>query len=546
MASFQSIFHVELQDDDFALDDEEFVQVVSQMDATKSTDYKNTNDDSPGTKKAITNSENVTEKSLKRKKQLQASPPNHKKSIQSASNSINTDSQFDGIIDMNDSLLLFDDEDPDVLETCNTDISSPRPPLQNLVNHNNFSANENALQSNQCVDAGSKDSTRLNGNEITKLKTNSIVNSKYNLNRVNSSFNGSPSSQISESNYSRNLIKANESNSSTTKITSICKAATISSNANTEYSKDSNLHNSIQKEKISKWKASLQNSNKKHSNSLIVRRFPGPAGVLPRLRPGQKVEDAIAAVCRSDTSTFIKENSRWPTELSTNCNQIEHEFPTELWEKSISNLQKNDNCAKYFDYNINMIMKMAKRKQLPNNRVPGLLTILKSLTPTNSGATAVFSDPSGEIVGALHQKVLEENTKLLVQGAVVVLQKVSLLSPSSKQHFLNIVPGNIFTIYSPINLTSNEDDTIATDENTPDFYNRSPNSALVKEAESLHADHTDRFICSNSMNTKRDKECEYSNNSKSQIPNFCHLNSEEDVDTLLKDLLDDDLSEALL
>ena len=51
------------------------------------------------------------------------------------------------------------------------------------------------------------------------------------------------------------------------------------------------------------------------------------------------------------------------------------------------NLQNNCNSYQQFW--------QAKRKQLPNNRIPGLLAILKSLTPTNSGATAVFSDPTG-------------------------------------------------------------------------------------------------------------------------------------------------------
>ncbi|GAV87155.1 hypothetical protein CFOL_v3_30581, partial [Cephalotus follicularis] len=79
-------------------------------------------------------------------------------------------------------------------------------------------------------------------------------------------------------------------------------------------------------------------------------------------------------------------------------------------------------------------------------KVPRVVAIVKSCTSNGFGDLMVtLKDPTGTIDAAIHHRVLSEGDfgKEIAVGAVIILQKVAVFSPSHSASYLNITLGNV-------------------------------------------------------------------------------------------------------
>uniref|UniRef100_H3CF72 Homologous recombination OB-fold protein OB-fold domain-containing protein n=1 Tax=Tetraodon nigroviridis TaxID=99883 RepID=H3CF72_TETNG len=110
--------------------------------------------------------------------------------------------------------------------------------------------------------------------------------------------------------------------------------------------------------------------------------------------------------------------------------------------------ERNPACFLH-SYSVVMVLRKAALKQLATNKVPNMAVLLKSIVHTHADARAVFKDPTGEIEGTVHRRLLEERAEELKVGAVLLLKQVGVFSPSHRNHYLNVTPNNLLRIYSP-------------------------------------------------------------------------------------------------
>jgi hypothetical protein len=93
-------------------------------------------------------------------------------------------------------------------------------------------------------------------------------------------------------------------------------------------------------------------------------------------------------------------------------------------------------------------IRMVVRGQV-NGKIPHLLARVKHFALSEADASITLTDPTGEIKGTVHRKVLDKyTTDQLMPGAVLVLQKVSVFSPTPRSHYLNLTPNNIVHLFT--------------------------------------------------------------------------------------------------
>uniref|UniRef100_A0A3Q3D4S2 Homologous recombination factor with OB-fold n=1 Tax=Hippocampus comes TaxID=109280 RepID=A0A3Q3D4S2_HIPCM len=149
-----------------------------------------------------------------------------------------------------------------------------------------------------------------------------------------------------------------------------------------------------------------------------TRRFPGPAGLLPQ---------------------------------QVSSSQAEEEELGGPWAamKAEMGLDERNPACFLRSFSVVMVLRKAALKQLNKNKVPNMAVMLKSINHTHTDAKAVFRDPTGEIQGTVHRRLLEERLGELKVGAVLLLKQVGVFSPSHRNHYLNVTPNNLLRIYSP-------------------------------------------------------------------------------------------------
>uniref|UniRef100_A0A6I8SIS9 Homologous recombination OB-fold protein OB-fold domain-containing protein n=1 Tax=Xenopus tropicalis TaxID=8364 RepID=A0A6I8SIS9_XENTR len=179
------------------------------------------------------------------------------------------------------------------------------------------------------------------------------------------------------------------------------------------------------------------------------RRFPGPAGLLPHQFNVRGLDEISVSTphtpahgARAKLSTKASLASQQPTE---------EEFGKGPWAslKAELALDENDPTCFLRTYSVVMVLRKAALKQLPKNKVPRMAVALKSLTPANGDASAVFRDHTGDIQGTVHHLLLDEKESDLKVGSVLLLQQVGVFSPSNRNHYLNVTPNNLVKIYPP-------------------------------------------------------------------------------------------------
>ncbi|GJW11630.1 transposase, MuDR, MULE transposase domain protein [Tanacetum coccineum] len=87
---------------------------------------------------------------------------------------------------------------------------------------------------------------------------------------------------------------------------------------------------------------------------------------------------------------------------------------------------------------------------LKNGKLDQVVAILKFCSPNVIGdLTVAMKDLSGTIPGTIHQKVIGEGGygKNITIGVVLVLANVSVFSPKSSMHYLNITMRNVVKVF---------------------------------------------------------------------------------------------------
>ncbi|XP_040292846.1 homologous recombination OB-fold protein isoform X1 [Bufo bufo] len=179
------------------------------------------------------------------------------------------------------------------------------------------------------------------------------------------------------------------------------------------------------------------------------RKFPGPAGLLPQQGSGRRLDEILVSTPHTPShGARAKVNSK---EGVSAQQPAEDQFIKGPWAtmKAELSLDENDPTCFLRTYSVVMVLRKAALKQLPKNKVPRMAVALKTLTPANGDASAVFRDPTGDIQGTVHHLLLEERESELKIGSVLLLQQVGVFSPSHRNHYLNVTPSNLVKIYAP-------------------------------------------------------------------------------------------------
>lgn len=188
------------------------------------------------------------------------------------------------------------------------------------------------------------------------------------------------------------------------------------------------------------------------SKTPISRKFPGPAGLLPKLSPGQNLDDSSFASPLPTT----KKPSTVQSKVSQSSTTEDDDFNRDPWTCMYQEFLKNVPLT--MRYTIIRAHSEAIQQTLDHGKVPCLCALVKAFSLKEADASVLLKDPTGEIHGTLHRKVLEDYQTDLAPGAGLILKHVSVFSPAPRKHYLNITPGNILQIYpaDPQNIINSQ------------------------------------------------------------------------------------------
>ncbi|KAE8283474.1 putative protein C17orf53 [Larimichthys crocea] len=178
-----------------------------------------------------------------------------------------------------------------------------------------------------------------------------------------------------------------------------------------------------------------------------TRRFPGPAGLLPEQPQGRNLDEVVVSVPVTPAHGAV---ARLPSQGSSSQAE-EEDFSGGGWAAMKAEMgldERNPSCFLH-SYSVVMVLRKAALKQLARNKVPNMAVLLKSIIHTHADAKAVFKDPTGEIQGTVHRRLLEDRAEELKIGSVLLLKQVGVFSPSHRNHYLNVTPNNLLRIYTP-------------------------------------------------------------------------------------------------
>ncbi|EFA78397.1 hypothetical protein PPL_09048 [Heterostelium album PN500] len=197
------------------------------------------------------------------------------------------------------------------------------------------------------------------------------------------------------------------------------------------------------------------------------RKFPGPAGSLPPLLPGQKIPNhSIKPQQQQPQDNNNNNNSEDGNQksktvsvfLKANLQDIFNYdlFPVDycqgpwvlmLKQRGLPPFGSANDNPLLLKYNIDYVLREGYQK-----KVPLLVVMIKSLVATESNFETVISDPYGEMKGTIQKKIVLEHYPELSNGWILVLKKTSIFNPTPTSHYVNIVLPNIEYVFSPNDL----------------------------------------------------------------------------------------------
>lgn len=186
------------------------------------------------------------------------------------------------------------------------------------------------------------------------------------------------------------------------------------------------------------------------------RKFPGPAGILPKLAPGQNLSNInLSSPLEEETERKEKEDASISQDSSLD------DFSQGAWAtmKIEMDFDEKDSKSVLAQHNIASVLRRASMRQLQKNKVPHICVMIKLITIHTSDATVTFKDPTGEMQGTLHRQLLEEYQSDLKPGCVLLLKQVGVLSPSLRNHYLNVTHRNVVQIFPSQHISSQKSPT---------------------------------------------------------------------------------------
>ena len=182
------------------------------------------------------------------------------------------------------------------------------------------------------------------------------------------------------------------------------------------------------------------------------RKFPGPAGMLPKLTSNNDLNVLKSPEVLQNKRTLTPLTPKTPIHINPSQDE---EFSYAIW-KDIKTEVHRFFPNTQFD-GISSLIQKATMNQLPRGKVDVLFGVIKTFSITGSSGVLILKDPSGEINGTVHKSVLEEFEPELKPGTGLILKDVSVFSPTSKKHYVNIIPSNIVHLFpTDLNETVNQ------------------------------------------------------------------------------------------
>ncbi|XP_070193625.1 uncharacterized protein [Littorina saxatilis] len=177
-----------------------------------------------------------------------------------------------------------------------------------------------------------------------------------------------------------------------------------------------------------------------------LRKFPGPAGILPPARPAEFSSVMRKSPDASTPQVLMEDETNRQEEAACSSQAGGEVFGGTAWQSLLSDLHPGaDDVLRKFS--VQAMLHKASRRLLPKGKVPLMLGVVDSMDFQGTDASVILRDPSGQMQGTLHREVLKDFSADLQPGAAIVLRQVSVISPSSRTHYLNITGGNIVAIY---------------------------------------------------------------------------------------------------
>ncbi|GKA47918.1 transposase, MuDR, MULE transposase domain protein [Tanacetum coccineum] len=177
-----------------------------------------------------------------------------------------------------------------------------------------------------------------------------------------------------------------------------------------------------------------------------VRIIPGPAGILQlaQLRKTTEIREG-GHNCEMLTQEYVRK-------ITEEASDDDH-FTRGPWLSAVQYLAVEGSIATGCFGDMKTFIK--------NGKVEKVVAVIKSCTPNMLGdLTVTLKDLSGIISGTIHHKVLKDEVygKAISVGAVLILRNVSVFSPKSSGHYLNITLKNMVKVFhkdtSPVNSSA--------------------------------------------------------------------------------------------
>ncbi|KAH7965637.1 hypothetical protein HPB49_009061 [Dermacentor silvarum] len=169
------------------------------------------------------------------------------------------------------------------------------------------------------------------------------------------------------------------------------------------------------------------------------RKFPGPAGILPKSRSSLSFSGS--------GMTTGEANSRKPEppdDLLCTPWSAEADNPLSPWQHLRQDLGIEDlKDSNLNEYSIAWVLKMKRLQQLPRGKVPVLCTSIKNVAKN----ILTLRDGTGEILATI-DKSCQDYKPCLKAGAAFILVKASVYVNDHGQHCLVLTKQNIVQIYS--------------------------------------------------------------------------------------------------
>ncbi|KAI4490956.1 hypothetical protein M0802_010630 [Mischocyttarus mexicanus] len=193
----------------------------------------------------------------------------------------------------------------------------------------------------------------------------------------------------------------------------------------------------------------FQVENQSNKKTTLVRKFPGPAGLLPDFID-TSVPPTSYLINLEDSKDESIQNQK-DNSLAKYCSQnTKTLFSEGAWQ-----IMLNDLPGEFMkNYQIGEIKKIASANQHRCIKIPFLAGIIESIDYSHENPPIVLKDFTDQIEGTLHADIPTEYPGALDKNVVILLQNVGLLCISGTftihKYRILISPSNLLAIYSHV------------------------------------------------------------------------------------------------